>query len=55
MNKKEVVLTVAKDLLIAHSIKPSSALQEGKKIPESAKLLNEMALEVEKIYDSIKE
>lgn len=55
MDKKDLILTVAKDLLCAYKIQPESSIKPGKKVDEIADLLDQMTKRVEKVYKGINE
>lgn len=53
MDKKDLILTVAKDLLCAYKILPESRIKADKAVDGVADLLEQMTKRVEKIYQGI--
>ncbi|MDY7032378.1 MAG: hypothetical protein SVY10_10800 [Thermodesulfobacteriota bacterium] len=57
MDKRELILTVAKDIMIAYKVMPKSRnqLKPENAISELGDLLSVMAKQVEQIYNEIKD
>ncbi len=53
MDKKELILTTAKELMIAYKINDPDAPKTEKKIESIGRLLSLMAKEVEQVYNKI--
>lgn len=53
MDKKELILMVAKDLLCAYKIMPESRIKPDQAVDGIADILEQMVKRVEKIYEDI--
>lgn len=55
MDKRELVLIIAKDILCAYKVLPESRIKPDKTIDEIADLFAQTVKHVEKIYNEISE
>ena len=54
MEKKDLILTVAKDILVAYKVMPENRVDREETIKDLGSLLSSMVKQVERVYDDMK-